>query len=324
MKSPSLLFAAAWFVACMPGRSYQGTPDRGAETAALATALRAHVVQLAEVIGERNVDRREELDRAAAYIGAAFGALGCEVETQRFEVGDTSVDNLECELRGASVPEESIVVGAHYDSVEGSLGANDNASGVAALLEVARQLSQSPRARTLRFVAFVNEEPPFFQTPEMGSVVYAEKVSRESGHVVAMLSLETIGFYSDAPGSQNYPPLLHLFYPDRGDFVAFVANPASRSLVRQVIRSFRDSGAAIPSEAIAAPGFIEGVGWSDHWSFWQHGIPAIMVTDTALFRYREYHTSQDTPDKLDYVRMASVVDGVVAAVRDLADGPSHP
>jgi hypothetical protein len=313
-----LLGVATWFVACMPGRSYSGPRDTDAENAALTAALRAHVVLLAEAIGERNFDNPAALDRAATYIEDTFEELGCKVERHSFEVWDGSVSNLECAFPGAATPEEIVVVGAHYDSAGGSPGANDNASGVAALLEVARRLSQPPRARTVRFVAFVNEEPPFFQTPRMGSFVYAESVAREPGRVVAMLSLETLGFYSDAPDSQSYPPLLGLLYPERGDFVAFVANPASRSLVQRAIRTFRASGAAVASEGIAAPAFIEGVAWSDHWAFWQHDIPAIMVTDTAFLRYREYHTPGDTPDRLDYPRMASVVQGLVAVVRELA------
>lgn len=316
-----LLGAAVWFVACMPGQSYRGATDRDGDTTALAAALRAHVVELAETIGERNFDHPPELDRAAAYIEAAFEAFGCQPEWQRFDVWEGSVANVVCELPGATAPQEILVVGAHYDSAMGSPGANDNASGVAALLEVASRLSRLHLDRTLRFVAFANEEPPFFQTPQMGSLVYADRVAKEPGQIVAMLSLETLGFYSDAPDSQSYPPLLGLLYPARGDFVAFVANPASRSLVRRAIRTFRESGAAVASEGIAAPASIEGVAWSDQWAFWLHDVPAIMVTDTAFLRYREYHTPEDTPDRLDYARMASVVEGLVAVVRDLADLP---
>jgi Zn-dependent M28 family amino/carboxypeptidase len=302
----------------MPGRSYRGPLDGDAETAALAAQLREHVVQLAGEIGERNFDRYRQLDRAAGYISTALEASGCKPELQSYAVWEGSVANIECELLGETTPGEIVVIGAHYDSVEGSPGANDNASGVAALLELAERFGELPRARTLRFVAFANEEPPFFQTPRMGSEVYAERVTKEPGRVVAMLSLETIGCYSDARGSQAYPPIFRWFYPDRGDFIALVANPWSRSLLHQAIRTFRSSGAAVASEGVAAPAFIEGVAWSDQWAFWRRDVPALMVTDTALFRYREYHTAEDTPDRLDYVRMASVVEGLVPVVRELA------
>lgn len=224
--------------------------------------------------------------------------------------------NIEAEMTGSKKPEEIIIVGAHYDSVSGSPGANDNASGVAALLELARNFKEQSPERTLRFVAFVNEEPPYFQTEEMGSRVYARR-SRERGeNIVAMISLETIGYYSDAENSQVYPFPFSLFYPSRGDFIGFVSNTSSRTLVRGAIRVFRED-AAFPSQGVAAPGWLTGIGWSDQWSFWKEDYPAIMITDTAIFRYPHYHRRSDTPDKIDYDRMARVVEGVGRVVRDL-------
>ncbi len=313
---------AVWFMTSMPGESHEGPPADDPEARALAGALRRHVVELAQVIGERNFDRHVELERAASYVSARLEEIGCAVERRDFAVWEGSASNLECELRGGGEADEIVVVGAHYDSVGGSPGANDNASGVAVLLELARLAQDRPRERTLRFVAFANEEPPFFQTPRMGSYVYAKEAMERSENVVAMLSIETVGFYSDAPGSQGYPAPFHLLYPDRGDFVALVANPFSRALLQRAIRSFRSSRAAVGSEGIAAPGFVEGVAWSDHWAFWLHGIPAIMVTDTAPFRDRAYHTTRDTPERLDYRRMSSVVRGLVAVVRDLVAAPA--
>jgi Zn-dependent M28 family amino/carboxypeptidase len=167
-------------------------------------------------------------------------------------------------------------------------------------------------------VLFVNEEPPYFQTAEMGSLVYAEKLRREGTKVSVMLALEMLGCYSDKKGSQQYPPLFGLLYPDKGNFIAFVGDEGSRKLVRKTVRLFRDS-TQFPSEGIAAPGDLEGVAWSDHWSFWQKGYPAIMITDTALFRNRYYHTQQDTPEKLDYERMARVVAGIRKVAELLAN-----
>jgi Zn-dependent M28 family amino/carboxypeptidase len=174
----------------------------------------------------------------------------------------------------------------------------------------------------VRFVAFVNEEPPFFTSGEMGSRVYARACRARNDDIVAMLSLETIGYYSDAPRSQAYPAPFGLLYPDTGNFVTFVANYRSRPLLHQVMSAFR-ANAQFPSEGAAAPEWIPGVGWSDHWSFWKEGYPGVMVTDTALFRYPHYHTSQDTPEKLDYPRMARVFSGLQQVMRALAESAGN-
>jgi len=170
--------------------------------------------------------------------------------------------------------------------------------------------------RTIRFVAFVNEEPPYFKTEEMGSLVHARQARKQGDKVIAMLALETIGCYSDLPKSQHYPAPFSLFYPDTGDFIAFVANPGSRDLLHRTIGAFRET-TPFPSEGIAAPGWIEGICWSDHWSFWDAGYPALMVTDTAPFRYPHYHEPTDTPEKLDFERMARVVAGIGRVVAKL-------
>ena len=167
---------------------------------------------------------------------------------------------------------------------------------------------------------FVDEEPPFFKSGEMGSRKYARRAKERGENVVAMFSLETIGYYSDRPGSQHYPPPIGLFYPDTGNFIGFVSNLGSRSLLHEVIASFRRH-AQFPSEGLAAPAFIPGVDWSDHWSFWDEGYPALMVTDTAPYRYPYYHLAADTPDKVDFDRLARVVSGLRATLPDLAGGP---
>jgi Peptidase family M28 len=209
-------------------------------------------------------------------------------------------------------------VGGHYDSVLGSPGANDNATGTAAVLELARLLAGQQLARTVRFVAFVNEEAPFFQTDAMGSWVYARRSRARGEQVVGMLSIETIGFYSDVVGSQHYPFPFGLFYPRTGNFIGFVGDIASRALVRRSIAAFRQH-TPFPSEGVAAPGWMTGIGWSDHWAFWQEGYPGVMVTDTALFRYAPYHTREDTPNRMNYDYMARVVVGLARVVTLLAD-----
>jgi Zn-dependent M28 family amino/carboxypeptidase len=187
---------------------------------------------------------------------------------------------------------------------------------------MARLLGSQRLARTVRLVAFVNEEPPFFLTGDMGSRFYARRSRERSEKIVAMFSLETIGYYSDAKGSQHYPFPFSLFYPNTANFIGFVSNISSRDLVRQSIASFRQH-TAFPSQGAAAPGWMTGIGWSDHWSFWREGYPAIMVTDTALFRYAHYHTPEDTPDKIDYARTARVILGLARVIAELA-GPITP
>jgi len=226
------------------------------------------------------------------------------------------VRNLVAELAGGARVDEIVIVGAHYDSVAGAPGANDNGSGVAALLELARSLRDWRPALTWRFVAFVNEEPPFFKSAQMGSRVHAERASARGERIRAMFSLETIGFYADTPGSQRYPFPFGWLYPDRGDFLAFVANLASRALLHKTLDAFR-AEAQFPSEGVAAPTWIPGVDWSDQWSFWHEGYPGVMITDTAPFRYPHYHTPRDTPDKVDYRRLARVVRGLERTFRTL-------
>ncbi|MFN7972791.1 MAG: M28 family peptidase [Acidobacteriota bacterium] len=199
--------------------------------------------------------------------------------------------------------------------MRGCPGANDSTTGVAALLSIARAPLDRPQ-RTLRLVFFVNEEPPHFQGPEMGSLVYARTSKERGERIVAMLSLETLGCYSDAPRSQAYPFPFSLIYPSTGNFVGFVGDVRSRHLVRRVIGTFRRE-AAFPSEGVAAPASIPGIGWSDQWSFWQQGYPAVMVTDTAPFRYGAYHTRDDTPEKCDLEKLARVATGLRAVVADL-------
>lgn len=301
----------------MPGESYRrALPPLSVEERRLEAELRAHVAMLAGSIGERNVYAHGRLGRAARYIETVLEGEGYRVGRQRYEVLRRPCDNLEVELAGGARGGEIVIVGAHYDSVLGSPGANDNATGVAALLGLARRLAGARPARTLRFVAFVNEEPPFFQTGEMGSWVYAKRSRARGENIVAMLSLETIGYYADEPGSQQYPLPFGLIYPSTANFIGFVSNTGNGLLVRRLVGAFREA-AHFPSEGGALPGFIPGVGWSDHWAFWQEGYPAAMVTDTALFRYPHYHTARDTPDQVHYERLARVTAGLLDVIRGL-------
>ena len=284
----------------------------------LAERLHAHVARLAGEIGERNVWRPQALHAAADYIRGEWQRQGHSVAAQRYTAYGVPSENLEVVLQGQARPSEIILAGAHYDSVRGSPGADDNASGVAALLGIGRLLAGLELTRTIRLVAFVNEEPPLFSWGEMGSKVYAEAAHKRGDDIRLMMSLEMLGAYYDAPDSQEYPPILGWFYPDRANFIAFVSNIASRCVLRRMVEAFRRAS-AFPSEYLAAPSLVPGVSWSDQLSFWREGYPALMVTDTAFHRYAYYHTAQDTPERIDYTRMAQVVEGLTRAIILLAN-----
>lgn len=312
------LTLGCYFMSRMPGRSFQGPPLPLTVTETLLKdRLQIHVETLAGKIGERNIWRYNNLQLAAEYIEGEFKQTGLQARSISYAVEGKQVSNIELEIPGAGHPSEIIIVGAHYDSLINTSGANDNGTGVAALIELARFFSTGKPTRTLRFVAFVNEEPPFFKTDRMGSLVYAERALANQDKIVGMISLETIGYYSSEPLSQKFPlPLLRLFYPNRGDFLALVGNFRSSRMLKRSVKAFRQHG-AFPSEGIIAPGWLVGVDWSDHWSFWKTGHPAIMVTDTAIFRYPFYHDPDDTPDKVNYDAMARVVTGLQAVIAEL-------
>ncbi len=315
---PIVILTGIWFVTGMPGSSWSGPlPPLTDKERLIHDNLKHHVMELAGRIGERNVWRTGSMAAAASYIRAEFEAAGYEINIQSFPSRGETLNNLEAVLPGHDAADEIIVVGAHYDSVAGSPGADDNASGVAALLELARLLAGTTLSRSVYFVAFANEEAPFFYGDEMGSNLYAARAQAQGKRIEAMLSLETIGYYTDEPGSQRYPFPFSLFYPDTGHFIGFVGNLASRALVRQAIGAFRTS-TPFPSEGVAAPSGIEGIHWSDHWSFWEAGYPAIMVTDTAPFRYPHYHEATDTSEQLDYSGFARVTSGLAEVIGMLA------
>lgn len=319
--TPILVIGAGvwWLMLRMPGTNHsEAAAPLTQREAVLRDSLRRDVEKLAGEIGERNLAHFEALTASANYLEQGLASAGYTVERNAFEVatpnGSRSAVNLIAELKGSQRPQEIVIVGAHYDSREGTPGADDNASGTAAALSLARTFAHAKPDRTLRFAFFTNEE--YFRQNLMGSLVYAKLCRKRGDNIVAMVSLETIGYFSDVAGSQKYPFPINLFYPSTGDFLGFVGNVGSRSLVRTAIGSFR-LVAALPSQGVAAPEFIDGIGWSDQWSFWRQGYPGIMITDTAPFRNPNYHEPTDTPDTLDYGRLARVVAGAEAVVSDL-------
>jgi len=304
----------------MPGASYQGPlPPLTSTEQALQADLKRHVEELASHIGERNMHHRDALQAAARYVETQLQAAGLTVAREPYEIDGDSASNLVATLRGNSRPDEIVIVGAHYDSIFGSPGANDNASGVAALLCIARALAaEGDNHRTIRFIAFVNEEPPYFQTWSMGSRVHARQAKSRGEKIVAMLSLETIGYYSEDFNSQFFPYHLGIFYPWAGNFVGFVADRNSRELLFKSVEVFRRH-TRFPSEGLAAPAWITGVDWSDHWSFWEEDYAALMVTDTAPYRYPHYHTREDMPDKICFDCLTRVTGGLIHVVKVLSE-----
>jgi Zn-dependent M28 family amino/carboxypeptidase len=301
----------------MPGKSYRGPmPPLTVQETDLRDALRRNVEKLAGEIGERNIPRYRALAAAADFLESSLRDSSYEACRHGYEVAGMSCYNIEVEIGGSDRADEIVIIGAHYDSVQGSPGANDNATGAAAVLVLAGLFDGKKPSRTLRFVEFVNEEPPYFKSPAMGSLVYANDCKIRGEKIVAMLSLETIGYYTDERGSQHYPFPFSLFYPSIGNFIGFVGDTSSADLVRKVVASFRRH-AKYPSEGGALPSAIPGISDSDQWSFWQRGYQAVMVTDTAPFRYPYYHTRADTPDKVQYDHLAKVVWGLQGVIADL-------
>lgn len=303
--------------------------------AIVANQLRETVQTLAGDIGERHVWLPKKLAAAADFIEAELDDCGYHVARQGYEAEGQAVSNLEAELPGTDRADEGVVVGAHYDSrcgmigrhsrtpvpgLRGTPGADDNGSGVAAVLALARAFADRPRPRTLRFVAFVNEERPFFATDRMGSWVYSRRCRARGERVVAAVVPETLGYYSDEPGSQGYGvPLSGTVTGSRGDFLGLMANRGSRHLVRWA-REAVARHTRLPVRHVALPIPLPRMGWSDDWAFWREGYPAFIATDTAFLRYPHYHRPTDTPDKLDYRRFAEAVEGLRGMLGELADG----
>lgn len=302
----------------MPGQSARPPlPPLTAEEGAAAARMGKDLDALAVGIGERNTLRPDALERSAVWIEERLREAGHTPVRHTYEVDRVPCSNIEVDVAGKAG--ETVVVGAHYDSARGSPGANDNGTGVVALLEIARRLRGMRPSRGVALVFFVNEEPPYFATEKMGSRVWAREAHERGARILGMLSLETMGFYTDAPDSQHYPFPMGAFYPGEGNFLGFIGDTDSGGLVREVVGAFRES-ASLPSEGAALPGHTPGVDWSDHASFWRYGWPAVMVTDTAPFRYRHYHTREDTPDKVGMESLARAVTGIEKVVRTMAGG----
>lgn len=288
----------------------------------LVANLRRHVGHLAGAIGPRGHEDTDKLNKAADYIESQLRSCGCIVERRPFEYKGATYYNVIGSVKGYAVEPGAYVIGAHYDTVAGSPGADDNASGVAGMLEFARLTSRAPMACDMIFAGFSLEEPPVFRTRHMGSMAYARELKAEGAKVLGMLSLEMIGYYADINGSQFYPlPFMRWLYPSRGDYIAFVGNIKSRGFTKEIKRRFR-ACCNLPVESLNTSSAIPGVDFSDHRSFWKSGHRAFMVTDTAFYRNPHYHGPTDLPDTLDYIRMAVLVRGLYCAFKQFAAEPA--
>lgn len=312
----SLLIFGWSLMVWMPGESYrQALPSLTTAELKFQDRLKSDVETLSVKIGRRNFDNYQNLVAAKDFLSTELTQAGYKIQEQKYTIGDKTFSNLEVEIPGSSRANEILVIGGHYDSAFDSPGANDNATGAAAVLALAREFVGTKPLRTLRFVEFTNEEPPYFQTKNMGSLVYAQAAKERGDQIVGMFSLETLGYFTDTANTQKYPPPLSLLYPNQGNFIGFVSDIDSRELLRNTIRSFR-AQAKFPSEGTDLPSSIQGVGWSDHWSFWQQGYQALMITDTAPFRDPHYHTEEDTVDKIDFEKLSRVTNGISKVIRD--------
>jgi hypothetical protein len=313
------LLSVIWYTTVFPGTNHRGpleplTPEQ----ASAAGMLRVDVERLAGDIGNRSIYRPKGLADAAAYVKGRFEALGYEVEEHSFVKRGTTVPNMQVMIPGQGPrADEIIVVGAHIDTEQITPGADDNATGVAAVLALADELKTSRLDRTVRLVVWVNEELPTGGTPDMGSWVYAKKCRQRNEKIVVGISLESIGYYDEREGTQKYPKPLDALYPTRGDFVAFVGDTASRSIVAESLRGFR-AAVRFPSEGAALPTSFRDIARSDHWAFWMEGYAGMMVTDTANFRNPHYHRASDTPDTVNYEKLARVVTGLRGMIEQLA------
>lgn len=316
------VFSAIAFVAVKAttlGWNFLAPSYPGGATLTKPEDLRKTVTVLAEEIGPRDLYNNNEarLRLSEDYIEARFKAAGCRLEYQEYTASGVKVKNLICVKPGASRPGEIIVIGAHYDTFNNP-GADDNASGVAGLLELAEYARARAYARTLKFVAFVNEEPPFFKKEGMGSAVYAKAAKAAGDDIRAALVLEMIGYFSEERFSQRYPPLIGPFMPQRGNFLAQISNFSSRELAGRIDSAYR-AASALPLKTVSLPAWVPGVDYSDHRSFWAQGYPAVMFTDTSFYRTPHYHKPSDLPATLNYEYMAAFMDGLKAAVDELAE-----
>ncbi len=315
----AVICCICWLLLARPAFIVETQPRNGISKVD-QQALHRYVKALSVDYIPRDYVHPDKLNAAAAYIKTQFELIGLAVEEQKFRVRGNEYKNLIVELGPHTGPK--IIVGAHYDVAGPYPGADDNASGVAGLLELARLLNNLSPATNITLVAYTLEELTPYGLDTMGSYHHAARARKNHSEIELMIALEMLGYYSDRAGSQSYPlKLLHLFYPQQGNFIAVVDQLFSTW--GRKIKIAMSRAADIPVYSINAPRFIRGVDFSDHRNYWEHGYPAVMITDTAFYRNPAYHTQADTLDRLNYQKMAEVVYGLYAFLEELACRPSN-
>lgn len=308
-----------WYMVECEG-SWEGAPleaDMEQELVTFENDIRADVSYLSETLGPRNPAHHEALVQTANWIEERWLSQGYEVKRQSFLVEGKECVNLEIEILGIRSPEEIVIVGAQYDTWPDSPGANNNGGGVAVLLKLSDMLMGRLPDRTIRLVAFTTQEPPYDNTESMGSLRYARRCRERGEDICMMLCMDAIGVYKQEPGSQRLPFPFSLFYPDRGNFLAFIADLGSRDCLVEVTRGFK-KGSALPIAAGCAPRWVKGVTWSDHLSFWRCGYKAVQITDTGAFRSPSHTTSDDTMEKMDFAALARVTVGMYGSILEVS------
>jgi hypothetical protein len=315
----ALLYYGSWYMT-QCSAEWEGTTieeKKNIDLAEIQNELISDVKFLSETIGPRNFIYYDQLNLCREWIKNKWQTQGFEVTEQTFEMDGREYANLEVEVQGIKSPEEIIILSNQYDTLPDSPGANNNAGGVAVIFQLTKLLKDFVSDKTLRFVAFTNEEDPIFGTEQMGSYYYAQRSAEKNENIIIMLSLDAIGYYTNEPGSQRLPWPFSIFYPDNGNFLAFIGDFSSREYMEAVTKGFK-KGSSFPIEAGVVPQWIEGASWSDHQSFWIFGYPAIMVTDTGGFRSPYHTTTADTMDKMDFEALARIVLGMYGVILEIA------
>lgn len=280
--------------------------------------LKLHVKFIADEIGERHVRKHLALHRIANYISQQWTMMGYEVERQPFTAKGVKCENLEATKTGSDKPDDIILICAHYDTAKDCPGANDNASGIAAMLEIARYFSHTNPGCSIRFVALTNEKPPFYGTEKSGSWIYAHRANHNCDKIRTAIILESLGYYNNANHSQLYPPPMSLFHPKQGNFLAMASNLGSMTTMRKFAKCFKKHS-RFRFETMVAQNFLPWVKWSDSSPFWLNGYHAFMISDTAQYRYPFYDSVRDTPEKIDYQCLTFITDGLTRAIEELAN-----
>lgn len=313
----SFLFSYWYMVKCEG--SWNGVPlerQRIADLNHIRQELESDIYFMSVTLGPRNAFSYERLRQCAAWIKKRWESQGYAVKSHTFSIQGQDYENLEIEIKGRKSPTEIVIVSAQYDTLPDSPGANNNASGVAVLLQLSNLLKNYSPDRTLRLINFVNEEDPFFGTEWMGSFTYAEDVYKRNENIKIMLSIDSIGIYKDEPGSQKLPFPFSVFYPDRGNFLAFIGDFDSRTYMIRATKGFK-KGSSFPIKAGVVPKWVKGAAWSDHSSFWKFGFAGMQITDTGAFRSPYHTTAEDTMEKIDIEALSRIVMGMYGSIIEL-------